>query len=157
MRAHVPFVLPLALLLLAGCGGDPNKATGLAGKVTYNDNPVTGGTITFAPKEGGAFTRPIGADGTYTSPDMPPGTYTVTVETESLNPDKPKPPAYGPPGGAPQAPTAGGTMPTAAAGASAGKYMKIDPKYADPKTSGLSVTVKGGGGAQTQDFPLKGT
>jgi hypothetical protein len=156
MRVHLSLTVPLVLLLLAGCG-DPNKARGLSGKVTYNNNPVTGGTITLLPKEGGRFVGTITADGTYLVPDVAPGTYTVTIETESINPDKPKAAGSSPPGAQGSSPGPGASMPAGGAGsAPTGKYVKIDLKYADPTTSGLSVTVKGGGGGQTENFPLTG-
>jgi hypothetical protein len=152
MRSCFCLAAALTLAVSAGCS-NPNAPASLSGKVTYNGAPVTGGTITFAPtKEGGAFNRPIEQDGSYTMPDMAAGDYTVAIETESINPDKPKK-SYGPPG---QAGAAAGSTPPGNAMSVTGKYVKIDPKFADAKTSGLTYTVAGGG-KQTKDWPLTGS
>lgn len=145
---------PLLLVLGLGCGPTNQNTSVISGKITYNGNPVTAGTITFQPEQGPSFTRPISADGTYTNTDMPTGEFKVTIETESANPDR-KTPTYGQgnqtsspaPGGAPP----GGTV-TQGPAAGGGKYVKIPAKYADAKTSGLTVNVAAG--KQTKDFPL---
>lgn len=66
--------LVLGLALLVGCGDSNSKSVGnVSGKVTFNGQPVTGGTLAFVPvggadakgepgKAGGAE---VGADGTY--------------------------------------------------------------------------------------------
>jgi len=52
----------------AGCGEKSSfpETTPVSGKVTYNGQPVTKGTITFQPDEGRAATGAIQPDGTYT-------------------------------------------------------------------------------------------
>ena len=55
-----------ALVLAAGCGDSGPKVVPVRGKVTYNGNPVTRGTVTFTPAAGGApATGEIGSDGTF--------------------------------------------------------------------------------------------
>lgn len=157
-KTPVLLTLPLLFGVIAGCS-DPNKQGNVTGKITYSSKPVTGGVITLNPeKEGQSFTTSIDADGAYKILDAVPGTYVVTIETESINPDRPKR-TYGPPGGAAAGGAAGGapapanSLPGGAAAAGAqGKYVKIPAKYADPKTSDLKITVPAGG--MNKDFAL---
>jgi hypothetical protein len=68
----------VTLLGVVGCG-DSGPPTGkVTGKVTYNGNPVNGGSVFFALKKGGAGTGTIAEDGTYTA-QVPLGEATVTV------------------------------------------------------------------------------
>lgn len=163
------------LVLAAGCGGD--KKSHLSGVVTYNNAPVTGGNITLASDAGGTYSCPIQMDGNYLITDILPGTYSVTVETETVNPDRKTPP-YGGQKMGPGAGTAskmekmnkdyenqmkkgGETGSLAAGGNSFGpasreellkRYTKIPTKFTDKKTSGLSVEV--GQGKIKKDFAL---
>jgi hypothetical protein len=134
----------------------------------YNGKPVSGGTITFHPKDGGgAFTVGLAGDGTYSAYDVRHGECTVTVETETINPDRKQQEykggsgpgikygggKFGPgagqqsPGGkaSPKSPMPEGTV-------IATTYIKIPPKYGKPDSSGLSVTLKKG--EQTHNFEL---
>ena len=152
-----PFLLSLAL----GCGpGNTNTAANVSGKVTYHDQPVTAGTVTFQPKgEVSGFPCAIAEDGTYTASNLPVGDMNVFVETESVNPAIPKP-VYGPPGGgqpgggqqqpAAPPPNPEGTITTTQA--PAGKYVKIPAKYNDLKNPALTATLTAG--KQTKDFNL---
>ncbi len=153
MKRRLPLALLPLVFLALGCT-NPNAPVMLTGKVTYNDKPLTGGTILLQSKDNIGFSGVIGADGNYTVPEVKPGDYTVTIQSLS-DPNAPKPAGSGPGGAA--APAAGGSTPPGAGGATApaGTFMKIDPKYADPKNSGLKVSVKAGGPAK-QDFPLTG-
>ena len=56
-----------ATAAILGCGDDSGLATRykVSGKVTYNGQPVTKGTVTFQPDEGRAATGAIQPDGTY--------------------------------------------------------------------------------------------
>jgi hypothetical protein len=66
-------VLATTAALLLGCGGDPSKPKlgRVSGKVTYNGQTVTKGTVSFVPNSGpGAqtgqpATGEIGSDGSY--------------------------------------------------------------------------------------------
>jgi hypothetical protein len=68
------------LVAVLGCG-DANRAS-VTGKVTANGEPVTGGTLSFAPIGGGAkpAMTAVGADGTYNLSDdgVPIGKNSVT-------------------------------------------------------------------------------
>src|SRR5262249_28674424 len=129
------------------------------GKVTYNNNPVGGGTVYFHSADGVPYSVPIFANGTYTA-ELKEGTYTVTVDTESLNPAKKKEYRGGGGGGAaakmyggkgasgganPSAPKGGaGSSPSPEGSAPQDTYVKIPSKYTDKATSGLSITPKKG-------------
>lgn len=53
-------------LVFAGCGGGQERTAQVNGKVTYNNNPVTHGTVTFVPESGGPpATGEIKPDGSF--------------------------------------------------------------------------------------------
>lgn len=162
---------PAALLAaLCGCGG--SNAGSVHGKVTFDGQPVTGGTLVFY-SETGSYSAGIRPDGTYSITDMPAGEMTVTVETESVNPKNQKTVVYdgrsqgggggnkmypggggggggGKPGGAPVGPDgkkysagAGSPIPEGAP-TEQGEYVKIPDKYADKAKSGIKKSVTGG-------------
>jgi hypothetical protein len=146
--------VPLALLLLAGCGGGSGKGSTVSGKVTYKGQPVTGGTILLHPSDGspGDITVTIKPDGTFASSDISPGPKQISIETESVKSaptgNKPTlPPGVKPPPGLEQqkGPDAGDT-------ANLPKYVQIPRKYADPKTSGLTWDI--GKGKNDKPFEL---
>ena len=158
MKSRLPLALLPLVFLALGCP-NPNAPVMLTGKVTYNNGPLTGGSIMLQAKDssagGAGFSGVIDKDGNYTVAEVKPGDYVVTIQSLP-DPNAPKPGGSGPGGAAGSPAPAGSTPPGGgAAAAPAGTYMKIDPKYADPKNSGLTVTVKGGGPAK-QDFPLTG-
>lgn len=181
MKVRTLAVLSLAvgLLPLLGCGGSSTPAA-VQGKVTLDGAPVTGGSISFHSATGD-YTGPIAADGTYSIGDIPAGEMTVTVETESINPDKKAPPVYGsrtagggtpgggggspkpgsgggPPMGAAKGPDGkpyqaeGSPKPEGAPVAEKGTYVKIDAKYNDKDKSGIKKTLNAG--KQTIDIEL---
>jgi hypothetical protein len=120
--------------------------------VDYNGAPVPGGNISFHTEKGPAYTSSIGRDGTYEIVDLPAGLMVVSVETETANPNK-KSIAYGGTKGSKMyaermaAEGRGG-----AAKQPAEAYRKIPGKYANPKTSPLSVTLEAG--RQVHNFVL---
>jgi hypothetical protein len=147
----------LVLALAAGCGPRSRTPAKIAGKVTYKGQPVKAGNITFHTNDGD-YPSTLNADGGYEITDVAAGPATVTIETESANPDK-KTPTYG--GQAGRSPAmdpskmAGGA-PAGVGGPSkeelAARYVKIPPKFKDATTSGLTVTLVAG--RQTQNFDL---
>jgi hypothetical protein len=141
-------------LLLVGCGGG-QKGT-VSGKVTYKNEPLKGGTVTFVSADTTAVARaPIQSDGTYKAENVPVGEVSIGVETESVKPLSLPPQAKG--GGIPK----GLELPADAKdkitklgpSASADRYMKIPKEYATPQKSGLTLKVTGG--LQSHDIPLK--
>jgi hypothetical protein len=154
IRGLAPAVFLLPALMLIGCKqGNPNAPANVAGKVTYNGTPLSGGTVGFhSPK--GNVSCPISADGTYNTVSVPDGEVTVTVETESVNPGikQGEYKSLGGPAAAMMGKKGGGatkegkmpgssTPPDAPTG---GGYVKIPGKYADPTKSGLKTTLKSG-------------
>lgn len=77
------FFLVAAALCMVGCNS--SSLTKVTGKVTYNDEPVTSGTITFAAADKPTAYGDIQSDGTYTLKTVKPGdgatagAYQVTV------------------------------------------------------------------------------
>ena len=173
-RTSVTVTIFSLLLIALGCSSD--KKSKVTGSVTYKNAPVPGGNLTFSSDSGGSYSSPIQQDGTYLITDIPAGTYTVTIETETVNPDRAAP-AYGTgkekaaPSGAKQL---AGKMEKASneyaekmgKGGGGGddsfgpapreellkRYTKIPIKYADKRISGLTAEV--GTGSAKIDFPL---
>ena len=112
-------------LALAGCGAGTGELTG---KVTYNDKTVCSGTVIIAAADGTSQTGPIQDDGTYTVTGIPAGTVKIgvnspdprSVKVAQRKKDEKPPPADG------------------------SGWLQLPPKYADPKDSGLTATVKSG-------------
>jgi hypothetical protein len=78
MFRRLPLFVPLlALLCFAGCGADD---TTVAGKVTYNGEPVEEGAITFRPADGKgqSFGAPI-VNGEYFAEKGSPGKRTAVI------------------------------------------------------------------------------
>jgi hypothetical protein len=84
---HIRITIPIllyALLGLTGCGGgSTDLPTGrVSGKVSHNGQPVTGGTVTFAPLKSGVAgggmvgkpaSGPISSDGSFSLTTYSPG------------------------------------------------------------------------------------
>jgi hypothetical protein len=168
---HRVLLVASAGLLAAGCGKSGSTGSSVTGSITYKGSPVTGGNMIFHGKEKN-YGGNLGPDGKYTAAGMPPGEYIVTIDTKSLEKVSSGPgkdidamikdmeEKFGgklPPEAAKEfeemrkkmkeeAPKDGDAPTTTA------KYVKIPEKYANPKTSGLTVTV--GSGSNSKDFPL---
>ena len=138
---------------LGGCSsGNPNVPATISGTVTYKGTPLLGGSMMFHGKET-VYPAAIGSDGTYLGRDFPIGEMTVTIETETLNPETKNAKPY--PGKAMagkdkmaeqfRPPPEGVTV-------AAPTYVKIPAKYADKTKSGLTMTLKPG--KQTENFKL---
>ena len=154
-------LLPLAILVLAvavlGCSKKSLAPARISGSLSYNGKPIKGGTMAFYGPDGVAYNAAINPDGTYSATDIPEGELVVTVETESINPNKtggamskegekrlktgtqPPPEGRGSSGG-------GGPPPSEL-------YIKIPEKYNNAKTSPLTVTTKSG--RQVENIDLK--
>ena len=82
---------------MAGCSSSGPAVGEVSGKVTFKNQPVKEGTVTFLnPNEGGAGESPIDANGNYTIPHLVVGEYIVIVtplmEMKDTDPGK-SPPA----------------------------------------------------------------
>jgi len=146
-------LIPLAavcLCLVAGCSsGNKAAPARVTGKVTYDGKPITAGVMNFYTADGVPYSGLINSNGTYTATDLPTGEMVVTVETESMNPNKKAPEgaeAKKRMGMMQQAPPGGAPAPTHR------DYLKIPAKYADKKTSPLKATLAAGN--QSKDFDL---
>jgi hypothetical protein len=126
--------------LLIGCAAptNPNAPAKVKGKVTYKNEPVTAGTLTFHTDNAGVYSMMIGPDGSFSGTDLPAQEFTLTVDTEAHNPNRKKQ-VYG--GGSSQSsPPPGGANPAVAGGA----YVKIPAKYAKKQSSDLKITLTNG-------------
>lgn len=119
--------LLLTSLLLGGCGGSGKPEGSVAGKVTYNGNPVTSGTVNFLSTAG------VGADaqiknGAYqVNGPLAAGEYSVYLAPPLPTPQPPGTKVAPPP------------------------QFEVPAKYQDAKQSGLKVVVKAG----KNDLPVE--
>ncbi len=83
-------VLTLFAIVALGCGDrNPSAPAFVSGSVKYKGEVLKAGTVQFH-SDMGVYPAPINSDGTYVNRDVPVGELVVTVETESVNPDKKK-------------------------------------------------------------------
>src|SRR5262249_6874919 len=148
-KTRLILVLLLPLVILAwGCGSkNPNLPAQVSGFVSYKGVALKGGKVIFLSRETNAsFSAQIDKDGAYRIEDLPAGEMEVAVDTESVNPERKKKNQpdgqrrmrqfknYRPPGSPPP--------PSEAEAKEA--YRPIPKKYSNPKTSGLTATLKEG-------------
>ena len=169
-------LLLTSCMLILGCNNENKEFPAqVSGKVSYKGSPVTGGIITLYTAEGSPIQAPISNNGTYLFPNLPVGQMTVTIDTDSVNPETMKKEDYtggkGPgagPGGIPAGmykKSVATPSPTLKKGQVATKeplpegaqtneaiYVKIPAKYKAKGTSGLTIELKAG--KQTKDFEL---
>lgn len=137
----------LFLLLPIGCG---SSVASVSGKISYKNQVVKGGTVTFYDANQWTGSSHIAEDGTYSINNVPLGTVEITVETKTAKPNpnmskfmpKPPPGADMPPG---SFHTTGGQKE---------RYVEIPDSYAEREKSGLRYEVKKGG-KQVHDIDLK--
>ncbi len=158
MRTWAGTLVPVGVLCLAalatGCSGSGT----ITGKVTYQKQPLTGGTVLFTSTAGkGSRTATIGEDGSYTITNMPTGPAKIAVDTRTAQarpgPFGGAPPSMQPPKDVqlPDTARSGGLY-----GPPSGKKataVPIPERYADPEKSGLTYTVKSG--SQTHPIDLE--
>lgn len=145
-RAALAGLLLLPLLALGCSSGNTLAPAKISGSVSYKGKPVTGGTVQFVDATGVAYPAVIADDGTYAVNDVPEGELIVTVETESVNPER-KEAAQGKDYNrrmniAQQPPPSGSRVPNAQE--QKAKYVKIPGSYANPKTTPLTYTANRG-------------
>jgi hypothetical protein len=142
LRRIVPFLLmPLSLALVAGCTG--SKVGTVSGKVAYKNEPVTGGKMKLYPQGGGPeYPINLNPDGTFNVGDVPPGTYAVAIDTDSLKNQADPTAVYKQP--VPKGADPSKVNKVEVDTTNLPKYVKIPPKYKDPKTSGLTWEIKKG-------------
>jgi hypothetical protein len=128
----LPF-LAVVTLAIPGCPGE--RTARVSGKVTYKDQPVTGGQVVFANEDNTKVERvPIDNEtGAYSSSHVPYGKLRVAVE----------------PAGKPLGafiPKDKGKIPKDTPGSeayskSSGTYVDIPGMYRSPETSRIEVTI----------------
>ncbi len=127
----------LAMTSLVVCGCQPDIAT-VSGTVTYRDEPIPVGNVTFFAADNRVVFIPINEDGTYFLDRVPVGEVQITVETPSV-----------------QLPGPGEPPIPASLMTPAYKYpnVRIPAHYKDRRTSGLRLDVRPG--EQTFDIRLE--
>lgn len=91
-RAFSLGLLVLGLAFASGCGSSKTANASIAGKITLNGQPVTGGNLYFH-SENGTYSASIDSTGAFRATDIPPGDVTVTVDNDFLDPNR-KTPVY---------------------------------------------------------------
>ena len=137
MKRIAPFCVVLVAVAMLGCGnsGGVSKVK-VTGTVTLpNGKPLTGGRVDFHSSTGMA-SGVIEGDGNYEALDVPAGEKKVSITNAHLKDVQPAPPGLAAMPGDDQ------------------RYVQIDPKFGDPGTSGLSVTITSED-PQTYDIQLK--
>jgi hypothetical protein len=126
------------LAFAAGCG----SRTAVTGKVTFRGAPVSGGSVTLVASDGTAYAGTIQTDGTYSIPDVPTGSVRIGVvgpgRTGAVSRAGPSGRADAGAIGRGKAPDGPPQETKAPAGPA------IPDTYLDPRTSGLTGTVKSG-------------
>lgn len=132
MRTFLWLAVMSAAAAGMGCGSGKGSAK-VSGTVTYRNNPLPSGTVTFfdAKKEivGSASIQ----NGSYAMESVPPGKVMVSVTTPPAVKPNPRRSSKDAPGDPP--------LPV----------VPIPPQYGDAEKSGLSYEVKTG----SQDFPIE--
>jgi hypothetical protein len=147
-----------ALVLLAGCGGV--KTANVNGKVTFKNQPVTGGTIVFRSADDPKINPASGVinpDGTFSVDKVPVGKVKVTIDNRNLKNDGAPPTTRGgpdlkrtmqpPPDMPEEAKKKMAERPGQQIGGTekpVGTYMPIPDSYADVEKSGLSYDIHSG-------------
>jgi hypothetical protein len=129
-----PWRLALPLLILGGafgCGGDADEGVTVEGKVAYQGEPITNGSLTFFPASGRPITAALSEDGEY-SCQLPPGEYRVTVTVGVM-----------PPAGWKE----GDPVPPPS--------IVLPDRYGSRLETPLTATVTAASGTHTVDFPLE--
>ena len=143
------------MAVLAGCGPDYKARGVVKGKVTFNKQKLTSGTVMFYGPSGSITSSTvIDTEGNYVMNDAPLGEVQITVTVGSL------PPAmtmkYGPgratKEGESKDPTGGISDSIPIMSKMPSKLIRIDDKYSKPDTSGLKYTVEKG--EHTYDIEL---
>jgi hypothetical protein len=123
-------LIALTALPAGGCGAGTST---VVGKVTYQGQPVNGGSVILYCPDKQIVRSIIGPDGSYSIPNVPCGSAVVTVQSPARVPaglrmQQSLPPSSG-----------GPTPPTVAAHDTARSL--IPQRYGLPEESGLSVVV----------------
>jgi len=144
-RSWVAATIGFILFALTGCGGGTGS---LSGKVTMNGKPVTSGTVQAFLVDGATLTSEISPDGNYSINELPAGITRIGVS--SPNPKKRYEELLGFAKTEEQRKAIQPPDP-----ALVKSWVGIPDQYAQPESSGLTVTIKSG--PNQQDFVLTGS
>ena len=134
-RRLVWIVAAAAMTTLAGCSGSDRLP--VAGRVTLDGEPLSGGSITFSSESGDVTVRVnLEADGSYTAGThegrgLPPGRYLVSISPTQV--------------GSGEAPLVGDAVESA-------QPPPIPVRYHRAESSGLTADVSGGAGPFDYDL-----
>lgn len=135
-----PALAGLIFAAALGCGA--GRGT-VSGSVTVRGAPMTRGLVSFIPAQGEPHSYAV-IEGKYGPLDVPVGDYEVCIRIVE------------PPGGAPAVAMTevkgAGPVDGRKPALTKGKKQTIDPKYEDPRSSGLKTNIKPG--VNTYDIPL---
>jgi len=138
-RALMAALVFVAATGMAGCGSHPRGR--IHGVITYQGKPVTFGTVTFFGLDNMTYMADLNPDGTYSMAGVPQGTVRVCVQQP---PPRPTPRPLSPGSRGPDPEEGKKAKLAAAPKPPAGDQgPRIPAKYADPKTSGLSLELTG--------------
>jgi hypothetical protein len=150
---YIPWLIGAVFLL--GCWG--GKTATVHGNVIFNNQPVTGGQITFYSADDATVNPAIGIineDGTYSVDNVHVGKVTVTVDTRGLNPDgggrktpnrtTQRRPTAGMPEDVKKKIEEQDALVNAQRQKLSGKYVAIPDKFADSAKSSLSYDIRSG-------------
>lgn len=116
----------LSAITMTGCGSGVSETPrgDISGKVTFQETPVTDGTVNFfSGKTGIAAGAKLDSEGTFSIPDgIEIGTYTITITPPYVE----EPPGLSPAESKPK------------------EFKEIPEKYRSGETSGLTAEVKSG-------------
>lgn len=138
--------LGLIVLLLAGTGCGPRTGF-VTGRVTYRQQPLTQGTVTFFCDDGQIVFGLINKDGIYTIPNVPEGRVRGTVATHP-----PVPPGFSIHQQLPPSKDAPRLDVSPAERRPGGRYPRIPERFNNPDQSGIEFIVQRG--EQTHDITL---
>jgi hypothetical protein len=145
----------LLLCLQVGCYKNPYAPGTITGTVTYKNEPVPGGTVTFHIPGKGPYAGVLQTNGTYEVTDVPTGEgVKVTIDTEYLNPKRKVKDYSGGKGAKVDAAMKAyrEKIQAPAKESVTGVYRQIPTKYGSTKGTPLTVTIEAG--SQPHNFTL---
>lgn len=112
--------------LLTGCGkGGSAQGVAVTGTVTLGDKPVEAGLVTFLTDDGKTASAELQDGGKFSLANAPVGKVYIGVNTQMLRGQSRQ-------------------NLKQSKGKEKGTFLEVPPRYADPKTSGLTETIEAG-------------